>query len=65
MLIDLMKENGFTSNKGKKQKILPPNTITDADYADDQVFLGNTPAPAESLLYHLEQTARAIRISTE
>ena len=36
------------------------NTITDADYADDEVLLANTPVQAEFLLQSLKQTARRI-----
>ena len=35
-------------------------TMTDADYADDQALLANTPSQAESLLYNLEWVARGI-----
>ena len=38
---DLIKENGFTLAKDKKQKI-PFKMITEADYADDIAFLENT-----------------------
>ena len=34
--------------------------MTNVDYTDDQVFLTNTPAQAESLLHSLEQAARVI-----
>ena len=34
--------------------------MTDADYADDLLFLENTPALAESLLHSLEQVAGGI-----
>ena len=32
--------------------------MTDADNADDQALLANTPAQAESLLHSLKQAAR-------
>ena len=35
-------------------------TITDADYADDQALLANTPAQAETLQYSLERAAAGI-----
>ena len=34
--------------------------MTDADGADDQMLLANTPAKAEFLLYNLEQAAGGI-----
>ena len=34
--------------------------MTDADYADDQAFLANTPIQAEYLRHDLEQTAGGI-----
>ena len=34
--------------------------MADADYADDLVFLANTPAQAESLMYNLEQAVGGI-----
>ena len=59
-----MKENGFTFLKRKKKKWgarkYLSETITDADYADDLVLLGNTPVQAKSLLHFLEQVARGI-----
>ena len=51
--IDLMKGNGFTLKKGKKQTI-PTQTITDADYADVIALLAKTHTQAESLLHSLE-----------
>ena len=35
-------------------------TITDADYVDDLLFLANSHAQAESLLHNQEQAARNI-----
>ena len=35
-------------------------TITDADYVDNQTVLANAPDQAESLLYSLEQAERGI-----
>ena len=42
------------------QKLLPAQTIMDADDANDIVLLGNTPVQAESLLHSLEQAAGGI-----
>ena len=53
-----IKENGFTFKKKSRQ--YPAEIITDADYADDPALLANTPAPAESLLHSLKQTAGGI-----
>ena len=38
----------------------PTGPIIDADYADDQVLLVNTPAQSESLLHSMELVARGI-----
>ena len=57
--IDLMKENGFKLAKERSRRYLA-QTISDADYADDMMFLGNTPALAEYLLYSLELAAAGI-----
>ena len=56
MSINLMKENGFTLEKGRIRRY-PAQTITDADHADDIVLLVNTPAQAESKLPSLERAA--------
>ena len=45
--------------KSKKQMI-PAQTMTNADYADDKALLANTPAQAESSLHNLEQAAGGI-----
>ena len=50
--IDKMKDNGFQLTNLRSRKY-PVRTITDADYADDIVFLANTPTQAESLLHNL------------
>ena len=47
--------------KGKKQQYIA-KTLTDADYADDQVILANTLAQAESLLQSLEHAVGVIGI---
>ena len=60
MLIDLIKGNGFTSQKARSGRY-PAETIIVADYADDLALLANTPAQAKFLLYSLDQ--RAWRIS--
>ena len=39
--MDLMKENSFTLDKERGRQY-PAETITDVDYADDQVLLANT-----------------------
>ena len=58
--IDLINERKTTSHlKRQKSKRYPPETITDADYADDLALLVNTPAQAESLARYLEQAARS------
>ena len=46
--IDKMKDNSFKLAKDRSKRY-PAQTITDADYADDLVFLANTPAQAETL----------------
>ena len=56
MLIDLMKENGFPLKK-PRSRWYPVETILDADYADDIVFLANTPTQAESLWPSLDWAA--------
>ena len=67
--IDIMKDNGFVLEKGKKQKIsrtnersrkYPAHTITDADFTDDIALPTNTPAQAETLQHGLERTATGI-----
>ena len=55
MLIDIIKENGFTV-KNTKSRRYPTETIMDADNADDIALLLNTPTQAEFLLHCLEQT---------
>ena len=52
-----MKEKGFTLKKNAR--IIHPETITDADYAD-LILLTNIPIQAKALLYSLEQAARGI-----
>ena len=47
--IDKKKDNGFKLTK-ESSRIYPPQTITNADYADDIAILANTPAQAETLL---------------
>ena len=49
----------FQADKGKKHKI-PPQTITEADYADDIALLANALAKAETPLHSLEQAAESI-----
>ena len=46
MLIDLIKENGFTLKKARSRQY-PAETITDANYTDDLVLLTNTPTQAD------------------
>ena len=48
--IDFIKENGFTLKKTRSRQYLT-ETLTDADYTDDQILLANTPAQAKSFLY--------------
>ena len=43
-----MKENGFRLKKTRNRRY-PAETITDADYADDQELHANTPAQAKPL----------------
>ena len=57
--IDIMKVNGLKLVKERSKKY-PPQTITDADHADDIALLANTPTQTESLLHSLEQTAGSI-----
>ena len=40
-----------------KGRCFPTETITNGDYADDLIYLANTPAQAESLLHSVEQAA--------
>ena len=56
-----MKENNFTLQSARSRQY-HAETITDADYADYQVFLINTPAQAKFLLHNLEQTATGISL---
>ena len=51
-----MKVNGFTQKKARSRRY-PVETITDADYTDDNALLANTPIQAENLPYNLDQTA--------
>ena len=45
---DLMRENGLTLKKKKaRSRRYPKETVTDADYTNDQVLLENTPAQAK------------------
>ena len=57
--IDKIKENGFELTKERSRRY-PAKTITDADYTDDIALLANTPAQAETLLYHVERTTAGI-----
>ena len=59
MLIDLIKENGFTPRKAKSEQY-PAETITDSDYVSDIVPLANTPTQTEFLLHSPEQAAGSI-----
>ena len=53
--LDLMKENGFKLAKERSRRY-PAQTITDADYADNNIaLLANIPVQAESLLHRLER----------
>ena len=54
-----MKENGFTLKRARS-RCDTAETITDANYADDQAVLTNTALQAECQLHKLEQTARSI-----
>ena len=56
MLIDQIKENGFTLKKGWSRQY-STKSITNADYADGIELFANTPTQAESLLHSLEQAA--------
>ena len=51
--IELMKENGLTLIKSRSRQYLT-ETITDADYTDDQVLLTNPFILGKSLLHSLE-----------
>ena len=51
--IDKMKDNGCKLAKERSRRY-PAQTITDADYTNDIVFLANTPAQVEILLHSLE-----------
>ena len=54
--IALMKEQAFTLTKARS-RWYPVQKIMDAEYADDIVFLANTPAQVEFLLNSLERAA--------
>ena len=56
---DQVKKNGLTLRKERSRWYLS-ETIPDAVYTDDQVFLWNTPTEAEFILHSLEQAARGI-----
>ena len=45
MSVDLIKENGFTL-KNPRSRQYPTETVTDADYTDDQMLFANTLAQA-------------------
>ena len=62
MLIDLIRDNGFTLKKTRSRKY-PTETTTDADNADDRTLLATTPAQAKSLLYSLMQAAGGIDVN--
>ena len=57
--IDLIKENGFTMKKMARKRCNTAETIIDADYADDQVLLANTPDQAKTLLHNQKQAVRS------
>ena len=57
--INIMKYNGFKLAKERRRRY-PPQTITDADYADDIAFLANTPSEVETLLHSPERAASGI-----
>ena len=57
--IDKMKDNSFNLTKERSRRY-PTQTITNADYTDDIVFLANAPTQAEILLYSLEWAAAGI-----
>ena len=61
MSIDIMKDNGIKLTK-ERSKRYPAQTIIDADYTDDIVFLANTPTQAKNLLHSLEQAAASIAL---
>ena len=54
-----MKKNSFTLKKVRSRQNLA-KTISGGDYADVQVFPGNTPAQAESLQRSVAQAAKGI-----
>ena len=57
--INKIKENSFELTK-KRSRRYPTKTITNADYADDKVFLANAPAQAKNLLHSRELAAAGI-----
>ena len=61
MLINLIKENGFTLAKARSRRY-PTWTLMNIDYTDDIALLANTPTQAESLLHSLEQVAGGINL---
>ena len=54
-----MKDNDFKLTKERSRRYLA-QTIKDADYADDIVFLANTPAQTETLLHSLIRGAAVV-----
>ena len=59
MSIDLIKENSFTI-KNSRSRQSSAETLKDADYADDLVFLINTPSQIKSQQHSLDQAAKVI-----
>ena len=59
ILIDPIKENGFTLKKARSRRY-PAKNILDADYADDRALLANTTTQTKSLLHSLMQAAGGI-----
>ena len=60
-LTHLIKENGFTLKKKKKETILL-RTMTNEDYADDLVLLSNSPTQFKSL-HSVEQAVGSTRLN--
>ena len=59
MSIGQIKENRFTLKKTRSRQY-PTETMTDAEYADNQALLINTLTQAESSLHSLEEAAGGI-----
>ena len=58
--VDRSNERKWLYIKRDKTQMIPAQTITDADYADEIALPSNTPTQAESLLHRLEKASGGI-----